>query len=180
MSNVKVLVTLQDDAGNALQSAVASIPLSAVPANQTSPFRVLFTNPPPGFTKFVVVPLRAEAVDPRAFIIPLAVRNVIGRPDGPQFRVTGEIANITADTANQVRLMVTIYDAERRVGGLPLLRPERGTTGAKRRLALRRAADHGDAQRCQLRRVRRGRAVMSRRGLGLSRPTAVAGQIACG
>ncbi|MFN4293295.1 MAG: LysM peptidoglycan-binding domain-containing protein [Thermoflexales bacterium] len=117
MGNVKVLVTLQDDAGNALQSAVASVPLSAVPVNQTSPFRVLFTDPPQGFTKFVVTPLRAEAVDPRAFIVPLAVRNVIGRPDGPQFRVNGEIANATAETARQARLLVTIYDAERRVVG---------------------------------------------------------------
>lgn len=117
MGNVKVLVTLQDDAGNALQSAVASVPLSAVPANQTSPFRVLFTDPPQGFTRFSVTPLRAEAVDPRTLIIPLTVRNVTGRPEGPQFRVTGEIANATADTASQVRLLVTIYDAERRVVG---------------------------------------------------------------
>ncbi len=117
MGNVKVLATLQDDVGNALQSAVASVPLSVVPVNQTSPFRVLFTDPPQGFTKFVVTPLRAEAVDPRALIVPLAVRNVVGRPNGPQFRVTGEIANTTAETARQARLLVTIYDAERRVVG---------------------------------------------------------------
>jgi LysM repeat protein len=117
MGNVKVLVVLQDDAGNALQSAVANIPLDAVPVNQSSPFRVLFTDPPQGFAKFNVTPLRAEAVDPRTLVVPLTVRSVTGRPDGSQFRVTGEIANPTAETASQVRLLVTIYDAERRVVG---------------------------------------------------------------
>ncbi|MCS7054792.1 MAG: LysM peptidoglycan-binding domain-containing protein [Thermoflexales bacterium] len=117
MSNVKVLVTLQDEAGNALQSASASIPLGVVPAGQVSPFRVLFTDPPQGFAKFSVTPLRAEAADPRTIIVPLTIRSVTGRPEGPQFRATGEIVNATTDTANRVRLMVTIYDPERRVVG---------------------------------------------------------------
>ena len=117
MGNVKVLVVLQDAAGNALQSAVATIPLDAVPVNQSSPFRVLFTDPPYGFARFSVTPLRAEAVDPRRIVIPLAVSSVTGRPDGSQFRVTGEIVNPTAETASRVRLLVTIYDAEQRVVG---------------------------------------------------------------
>ncbi len=117
MGNVKVLVVLQDGAGNPLQSAVASIPLDAVPVNQTSPFRVLFTDPPQGFATFNVIPLRAESVDPRTIVVPLTVSNVTGRPEGPQFRVSGEITNVTAETAGRVRLLVTIYDAERRVVG---------------------------------------------------------------
>lgn len=117
INNVKVLVTLQDDAGNALQSAIASVPLGIVPANQSAPFRVLFTDPPQGFTRFSATPLRAEAIDPRTVIVPLTIRNVAGRPEAPQFRVTGEIANASADTAGRVRLLVTIYDAERRVVG---------------------------------------------------------------
>lgn len=117
MSNVKVLVVLKDNNGTALQSAVASVPLDAVPANQSSPFRVLFTDPPPGYAQLSVTPLRAEAVDPRTVVVPLTIGKVEGRPDGSQFRVTGEINNPTAEPASQVRLLVTIYDAERRVVG---------------------------------------------------------------
>ena len=117
IGNVKVLVVLQDDAGSALQSAVATIPLDVVPANQSSPFRVLFTDPPYGFARFSVTLLRAEAADPGRLVVPLAVSSVTGRPDGAQFRVTGEVVNPTAETAGRVRLLVTIYDAGRRVVG---------------------------------------------------------------
>ena len=117
IGNVKVQVTLRDDAGTPLQSADATIPLSVLPAGQTSPFRVLFADPPKAFTRYTVSPLRAEPSDPRALIVPLTIARVTGRPDPPQFRVVGEIANATADAARQVRLLVTIYDAERRIVG---------------------------------------------------------------
>lgn len=117
MGNVKVLITLQDNAGNPLQNAVAVIALDAVPANQTSPFRVLFTDPPPTYAQLNITPLRSEAIDPNALVIPLNVSNVNGRPEGPQFRITGDVTNATAETPNKVRLLVTIYDADRRVVG---------------------------------------------------------------
>jgi murein DD-endopeptidase MepM/ murein hydrolase activator NlpD len=117
VGNVKVQVTLQDDAGTPLQSIVATIPLDVLPAGQASPFRALFADPPRAFSRYIVSPLRAERSDPRALIVPLTVARVTGRLDPPQFRVIGEITNATAETVRQVRLLVTLYDAERRVVG---------------------------------------------------------------
>jgi murein DD-endopeptidase MepM/ murein hydrolase activator NlpD len=117
IGSVKVQVTLQDDAGTSLQSIHATIPLDVLPAGQASPFRALFADPPKAFSKYTVSLLRAERSDPRASIVPLTVARVTGRLDPPQFRVAGEIANAAAEAARQVRLLVTLYDAERRVVG---------------------------------------------------------------
>jgi LysM repeat protein len=117
LGNVKVLVTLQDGAGATLQNAVAVVALDSVPENQSSPFRVLFTDPPQAYAQFNITPLRGEIIDASATLIPLSVTQVDGRPDGVQFRVTGEITNPSADTPNKVRLLVTIYDQDKRVVG---------------------------------------------------------------
>jgi LysM repeat protein len=117
IGNVKVLVTLQDSAGNALQNAIAVTALDAVPVNQASPFRVLFTDPPQAYAQFVVQPLRGESVDATGVPAVLQVNNVDGKPDGVQFRVSGEIVNTTANPVNGVRLLLTVYDNERRVVG---------------------------------------------------------------
>jgi LysM repeat protein len=117
IGNVKVMVTLRDDAGNPLQVADATLPLDVVPAGQTSPFRVLFADPPRAFSRYTVSPSRAERSAPRSSALPLTIANVTGRLNPPQFRVTGEVTNVTAEVARQVRLLVTLYDAERRVVG---------------------------------------------------------------
>jgi LysM repeat protein len=117
IGNVKVLVTLQDGDGNALQNAIAVTALDAVPANQASPFRVLFTDPPQAYAQFKVQPLRGEAVDAAGGPAVLQVNNLDGKPDGVQFRVTGEIVNAGANPVNGVRLLLTVYDNERRVVG---------------------------------------------------------------
>lgn len=117
IGNVKVLVTLQDGAGNPLQNAIAVTALDAVPANQASPFRVLFTDPPQAYAQFQVQPLRGETVDGAGAPVVLQVNKLDGKPDGVQFRVTGEIVNVTANPVNGVRLLLTVYDNERRVVG---------------------------------------------------------------
>lgn len=117
INNVKVLVTLQDGAGNPLQNAIAVTALDVVPANQASPFRVLFTDPPQAYAQFQVQPLRGEAVDAAGAPAVLQVNKLDGKPDGVQFRVTGEIVNPTANPVNRVRLLLTVYDNERRVVG---------------------------------------------------------------
>ena len=62
-------------------------------------------------------PLRGEPVDPNAAVVPLQVASVDGKPDGVQFRVTGQLNNATGDTPRQVRLLITIYDGDKRVVG---------------------------------------------------------------
>jgi LysM repeat protein len=117
VGNVKLLVSLLDDTGNVLQSAVAFVARDVIPQNQTSPFRVLFTDPPAGFSRYDIVPLRGEAVDPSASSVRLQVTRVQGTPDGTKFRVNGEAKNAGGETANKVRLLVTTYDGDKRVIG---------------------------------------------------------------
>ncbi len=117
LGNVKLLVTLQDGSGAVLQNAFAVVTLDAVPPNQTSPFRVLFTDPPKGYAQFNVQPVRGEPIDPNTVVVPLQVTAVDGKPDGVQFRVTGQLNNATAETPLQVRLLITVYDADKRVVG---------------------------------------------------------------
>jgi hypothetical protein len=117
LSSVKILVSLQDGAGNSVQNAVAITALDSIPPNQTSPFRVLFTDPPQSYAQFAIAPLRGEISDPAVAPIPLQVTRIDGRPDGVQFRISGELTNPTAETATRVRLLVTIYDADKRVVG---------------------------------------------------------------
>lgn len=115
--NVKLLVSLQDASGAPLQNAVVSTLLNVIPPNQASPFRVLFTEPPTDYAQFTVRPLRGEAAEVNRFVVPLRVVRVEGRPEGTLFRVNGELTNASNTTPNAVNLLVTIYDAERRVIG---------------------------------------------------------------
>ncbi|MCS7088216.1 MAG: FxLYD domain-containing protein [Thermoflexales bacterium] len=117
MNNVKVLVSLQDAAGNPLQNAIVSTMLAVIPPNQASPFRVLFTDPPPNYAQFTVRPMRGEAAEAARSVVPLRVVRVEGRPEGARFRVNGELTNASNETPSAVNLLVTVYDAERRVVG---------------------------------------------------------------
>lgn len=117
LGSVKIVVNLQDGAGNTVQNAVAITALDSIPPNQTSPFRVLFTDPPQAYANFAIAPLRGEPADAATAPIPLQVTRIDGRPDGAQFRVSGELLNPSVDTPSRVRLLVTIYDADKRVVG---------------------------------------------------------------
>jgi LysM repeat protein len=114
MTNVQIQVTLQDDAGTPLQAASVFVARGVIPPNQTSPFRVLFTAPPTGYSRFGIVPLRAEIADAATFAA-VQIDKLQGVPNGIQFRVTGEA--IPVDAISQLRLIVTAYDAEQRVIG---------------------------------------------------------------
>ncbi len=115
--NVKLLISLQDASGAPLQNAIVSTLLNVIPPNQASPFRVLFTDPPMDYAQFTVRPLRGEAAEGNRLVVPLRVVRVEGRPEGTQFRVNGELTNASNITPSTVNLLVTIYDAERRVIG---------------------------------------------------------------
>lgn len=117
INNVKILALLQDSTGKALQTQSGTTALSVIPPNQASPFRILFINPPPDYVSFAVRPLRGEATDVARAVIPLQVTRVEGRPNPPQFRVSGELTNNAGVSAARVRLLVTVYDTERRVIG---------------------------------------------------------------
>ncbi len=121
LENVRVLVVLQDAAGKSLQEAVAFTALEVIPPGQSSPFRVLIVEPPPDYVRFVALPLRGE-ISTRRRRVMLQPVELEGRMEQVQFRVIGTLRNPDTLTLNEMRAVVTAYDAERRVIGYRYLR----------------------------------------------------------
>lgn len=116
VTNVQVLVTLQDESGAALQVQTVAVARDVVGPGESSPWRVLFTAPPERFAKFTVTPLRAEPANGDVFAR-IKIDKLTGTPNGSQFRVTGEAQNVGEASVRSLRLIVTAYDQDKRVIG---------------------------------------------------------------
>jgi LysM repeat protein len=116
LTNVQVLVSLLDANGATLQAQAIFVAREIVPDGQQSPFRALFTAPPSDFAKVTVLPLRSEPAALDRFAV-LTVNTSEGAPNGAQFTVRGELANRGDAAVGGIRVVVTAYDAERRVIG---------------------------------------------------------------
>jgi LysM repeat protein len=116
LTNVQLLVLLKDDADQTLQRQAAFVARDVIPPNETSPFRILFSAPPANFKTFTLLPLRAEpgSVDGYARV---TIDNPAGTPNGVQFKVVGQAKNADAQSIRALRLIVTAYDAQRKVIG---------------------------------------------------------------
>jgi LysM repeat protein len=116
LTNVQLLVLLKDDADQTLQRQAAFVARDVIPPNETSPFRILFSAPPANFKTFALLPLRAEpgSVDGYARV---TIDNPAGTPNGVQFKVVGQAKNVDAQSIRALRLIVTAYDAQRKVIG---------------------------------------------------------------
>ena len=117
LGNVQLQITLLDQADQILLSVPFYIALDVVPPGQSSPFRLLFTDPPAAYAKFSITPLRGEAVDPTVRYADMKVTKIDGAPAGSQYHVFGEATNIDKANATGLRFIVTTYDAEKRVIG---------------------------------------------------------------
>ncbi len=116
ITNVQVQITLQDETGMPLQTQSVFVARDVVGAGEASPFRVLFTAPPEHYAKFSVIALRAEAAT-EARPAKLMVDKLSGVPNGVQFRVTGVLSNTEETPASGIRLVISAYDAEKRLIG---------------------------------------------------------------
>lgn len=83
LTSVQLQITLLDKNNLALLQSAFYVALEVVPPNAASPFRVLFTDPPPGFERFEVKALRGEQVDPKARFTQMRVTRKDGKADGP-------------------------------------------------------------------------------------------------
>jgi LysM repeat protein len=117
LGNVQLQIALLDQADQILLSVPFYIALEVVPAGQSSPFRLLFTDPPATYTKFSITPLRGETVDPTLRFADMKITKVDGTPAGVQYRVFGEVSNNDKANASKLRLTVTTYDTDKRVIG---------------------------------------------------------------
>ena len=119
ITNVLVHVTLSDEAGGILAETDAFAATDLIPPGGRSPFGVLFTTPPPGWTTPQVTIKRGEAAGGlSASYVPISVIEANGQPSESQFQVTGVVQNTsTTQAAGTVSVIVTTYDAQELVTG---------------------------------------------------------------
>ncbi len=119
LTNVQVHVTLLDAAGEPLTEADAFAAADLIPPGERSPFGILFTTPPPGWTSPQVTIVRGEAAGALAdSYVPIAVTEAEGQSSGSQLQVSGAVQNTSAEqAAGSVSVIVTAYDAQGLVTG---------------------------------------------------------------
>jgi LysM repeat protein len=117
LGSVQLQVALKNEAGQDLVVAPFFVAQELVRAGQTSPFRVLFTDPPAGYTNYAITMLRGERIDTTVRYADLQVTKNESAPSGQQFRIAGEITNADAASAASALVVATTYDADGRVVG---------------------------------------------------------------
>ncbi|MCL4507395.1 MAG: LysM peptidoglycan-binding domain-containing protein [Chloroflexi bacterium] len=117
LGSVQLRIALLDKADQVLLSVPFSIALDVVPAGQSSPFRLLFTDPPASYAQYSITALRGEAVDPTSRFAKVKITKSNGAPNGAQYRVTGEITNVDKVNASKLHVTVTTYNAQKQVIG---------------------------------------------------------------
>jgi LysM repeat protein len=119
ITNVQVRVTLFDAAGALLTEADAFVDADLIPPGERSPFRILFTAPPPTWASYEVTIIRGEEAGPLTdSYVPIAVTEVEGGLSGSQFQVSGVVQNASDGRgAENVHVIVTTYDAQGLVTG---------------------------------------------------------------
>ena len=118
LNNVQLQITLFDDANKVLTSAIFFVALDIIGPGQTSPFRVLFTEPPPTFSRFTIRPMRGEAIDTTARFAKMEIIRKEGAIlDNTQFKITGDVVNRDTVNVRNARVIVTTYDDQKQVIG---------------------------------------------------------------
>jgi len=113
---VQVQVSLYDADNVVLATATAFTVLDIIPAGGTSPFAVLFAQPPTAYATYQVIPLSAE---PSTYLgsryRDLDVVEHEGQTQGRLFIVSGRVRNIGEERATGVEVVITAYDSQDRV-----------------------------------------------------------------
>ena len=117
LGNVQLQISLLDQADQTLLAEPFLVALQVIPAGQSSPFRLLFTDPPATYAKYSISPLRGEGIDVTTLYADIKVTKSNGSINGAQYRVSGELTNAGKTDATKIRVMVTTYDADKRVIG---------------------------------------------------------------
>ena len=113
---VQVQVSLYDSANAVLATAMAFTALDIISAGETSPFAVLFAQPPTSYATYQIIALSAE---PSTYLgsryRDLTVVEHEGQSQGRLFVVSGRVRNIGEERATSVEVVITAYDSQGRV-----------------------------------------------------------------
>jgi LysM repeat protein len=131
IEQVQVAVSLYDAEGEMVTTGSTFTEFDIIPDESKMPFALLFTDPPSGFSRHQVVALSGVTVAHwgRNYM-DLGIESDHGEASGERaYVVTGQLRNTGQYDAEQIRMVITAYDAEGRVVGIRRGRPETQTLG---------------------------------------------------
>ncbi len=126
IEQVQVAVSLYDAQGEMVATGSTFTEFDIVPNGDRMPFALLFTEPPSDFSHHQVVALSGVTVAHwgRNYM-DLTIELDHGEASGERvYVVTGQVRNTGQYEAEQIRIVVTAYDAEGRVVGIRRANPE--------------------------------------------------------
>lgn len=117
LSEVMLQVSLFDGDGQLLASETAFPQLDVVPPGQAVSFAILYPDPPPHFAQYQAVILAGVPMSPNTrYYLDLVASDLQGQTaDAARYRVKGDLQNVGASDAENLRLLVTAYDDQDRV-----------------------------------------------------------------
>jgi LysM repeat protein len=131
IEQVQVAASLYDSEGEMVAASSTFTEFDIVLNESKMPFALLFTELPSGFSHHQVVALSGVAVDHwgRNYM-DLTIESDRGEASGEQaYVITGQVRNTGQYDTEQVRMVVTAYDAEGQVVGIRRGSPETQTLG---------------------------------------------------
>jgi murein DD-endopeptidase MepM/ murein hydrolase activator NlpD len=131
IEQVQVAVSLYDGKGEMVATGSTFTEFDIIPNESKIPFALLFTEPPSSFSHHQVVALSGVTVAHwgRNYM-DLTIESDHGEASGElAYVVTGQVRNTGQHDAEQIRIVVTAYDAEGRVMGIRRGGPETQTLG---------------------------------------------------
>lgn len=131
IEQVQVGVSLYDAEGETVATGATFTEFDIIPNEGKMPFALLFTEPPSGFSHHQVVALSGVTVTHwgRNYM-DLTIESDRGEASGERaYVVTGQVRNTGQHAVEQIRIVVTAYDAEGRVVGIRRGGPETQTLG---------------------------------------------------
>jgi LysM repeat protein len=131
IEQVQIAVSLYDAEGEVVATGSTFTEFDIIPNEGKMPFALLFTEPPSGSSHHQVVALSGVTVAHwgRNYM-DLTIESDHGKASGERaYAVTGQVKNTGQHDAEQIRIVVTAYDAEGRVVGIRRASPETQTLG---------------------------------------------------
>ncbi len=118
ITNLQVQIILVAADGTPLLAYTTLAAADYLEPDKHAPFAVLFDAPPEGVADAQAALLRAETISAiTASFVPLDVSEATGAVSGPQYKVSGVLANRTGFNVSRLAVVVTLYDADRNVIG---------------------------------------------------------------
>jgi LysM repeat protein len=118
VEEVQVSVNLYDAAGALSATTTIWAARDVTPPGESTPFGALFSPPPADVASHQATLLRAvPAAHASSRYAELGVSQHQGGPAGSIYRVAGTVSNLGDETAQEIKVLVTLYDSASQVAG---------------------------------------------------------------